>query len=452
MCICSCKFISFELLQFHISVLEDADYYNDDVIEISSSYSLRTEDFESLVSLSIENQYIEVDFNWIDDRKVYLMPKLDWKYGEQYLLSIKGKCRTLCKGNFEINEKRYFKYGKENEEFKLISVPVMIFASLDEKIIFEFNKPVNQSSFINAFSLNPYCDYKIMFSSDNHEVTIQPSDKWNLNEKYKWELSEKILSSDNYKLEKNYSGTINSVYDSDLPVLLDVKPVKIINEQFLIDEENELKELTTKQAIAFVFSKSMDLQSVEKNISFNPSVKGYVCSYNNDQTIFIFQPEENYECGKEYQIIVEENCYDTNGLELYKTYEKYFSTINNYLEVVSIKVYETEILNQNVPVFVEKNADELKLTIKFSDSIKDLTVCEKNINFLNVFPAYLTSPVKKICEWNYEHNEVTIVYCNLKTLEYESYYKLNISGKNTELFSAAGTAMKEDVCVILCTK
>lgn len=445
----ACNLFSFELIKLDISLSDDCEYFSDEYVEVNSNFDLDKKLFEEIVSIKKDNQSDEINFIWLDSKTLHVMPVNKWQKGCKYNLTIKGKCKTLSDGSFDVYESRNFYYGNEDDMFFLVSFPSDALISLDDAITFEFNKAVNQSSFIKNFNISPYSSYKTQFTEDGKSIVIFPEKQWDINTNYLWELPQEIISIDNYKLNKNYSGNITSVFDSELPELLNIFPVSLLEGTFLVLKEKELTEVTDNQSICFEFSKSMDILSVKNNISFTPAVKGYFLSLDDNNKSFIFTPYENYEIECDYKIIIEDTCKDLNGLELFKPYEYFFKSTNQYLKVVSISIDDILLSDYTEIESIGLTQSFIEVSIIFSQEIEDLYKAEQMISLSCIFPDYTGRPVKESCYWNNHHNQVTFIYSNIKSPG--NYYEIKIAGSKNSIISSVNSYLKEDLCVIFVT-
>lgn len=446
-----------ESLYMSISVSENDQFFFNDSIKIQFNFNVEQKRFEELVILKINNQITNVSFAWHSNNTVYISPENNWKCGYKYLLSIEGNLQTTENGTFSVYAKRHFTYGEKDELFILESFPSDELLQTTDSLTFSFNKPVEQSSFISGFSISPYADYEIIFSTDSKNVTIKPKNNWPINSNLTWSISNDILSADYYVIKKEYAGIIKSLYDLTIPDIITVCPVALQNESYTPLKDLSLSNLIDNQAIYFEFSKPMNYESIENGISIEPSIKGCFYKIGTNKNEFIFQPYENYTLQTKYHLKISDSCKDSNGIELLKPLDFYFYTSNEYLEVSSIKVDSAntpsiELCNNQEfsELILNKDKSTITVTILFSQDIKNKIDCENNISMTVLFPSS-DSPEKQSCTWSSD-SCIILTYNGIRTEPDKQYfYKISIKGTSSGVISKNNDFMKENKCVVFKT-
>ena len=452
--ITSCSVINPYDIEIQISVNEETDFFSDEFIEIFFNYEVERLSLEDLITLKINNQVVTPTYLWESNQKVLLKPENDWKFGCNYSFTLNGNIFTLSQGNFSVSESRHFTYGNESELFYLENFPKKELITRKDSIHFTFNKAVKHSSFISGFSISPYSEYDISFTNNDKSVIVTPKSNWPINSILTWSLSKNIISSDEYTIKKEYSGDIKSVYDLSLPELLKVCPTSLNSETYIPLYELDLSKLIDNQAIYFEFSKPMDFESIEKGISFDPSIKGCFYSYGDDGKQFIYQPYTNYEINTKYHLKISDSCKDVNNIEIFKAKDFYFYSANEYLKINSIKIKspnepdQIELCTENEysSVKIEQPDSLVYITFVFSEAIKNKTACENNISCLLLFPDSV-NPEKQSCTWDSDFS-VTFSYNNFfAKADSSCFYKITVKGTSSGVLSINNNFMEENKCV-----
>lgn len=423
-------------------------YFNGDYFTIESTYDLEKTSFENIISLQENKTTVVLDFEWDSPSKLRFKPHTSWKKGVFYFFELSGTVETLSKGTFSCNEQRHFYYGINGETLFLEDYTK---EDLKEKdpIVFKFNKPVTQKTFISAFTISPSVDTKINFSSDNKEVYVTPKSDWPFNKIFTWIISQSVISSDGYTINEKYSDIISTGVDTEAPEILTICPVALSGDTFLTGQT--LSNLIDNQAIGFIFSKEMDFNSIENNISFSPTIKGDFYEVSGDKTRFIFKPYENYELQKEYTITIKNSCKDLSGNELKEDKKVFFTTLNDYLKVLSIVINGTDVTDsKDTPVTVD--SDTIFAVITFSSAISDRTLAENSISTSIVFPLTAKTPVKEAVTWAGD-SQITIKYNSIShSTETPYYYNLTITGTSSGIKDSSGDYMEDNVCIDFTTR
>lgn len=445
-------------IDVQISVKEDTEFFMEEYINVHFSYEVQRVPVEEIITLEVNNQIDSVSYIWESGNHLLLKPKNGWKLGCNYKFKLNGNIKTESKGTFSASESRHFIYGKESELFSLENYPLKEFETSKDSVVFVFSRPVKHSSFMSGFSVSPYSEYDVSFSDDNKTATVIPEENWPINSILGWSLSSDIVSDDGYALKKEYSGEIKAVYDLAVPELIRVCPASLNSQEYLPLYTLDLSHLIDDQAIYFEFSKPMDSESVEKGISFEPAIKGCFYNYDNERRKFIYQPYSNYELNVEYRLKVDDSCKDINNIELFEPNEFYFSSSNEYLKVMSIKIKSPDeqdaaelcSSDEYSTVRLLKPDSLVYITIVFSESIKDKNGCEDNISCSVLFPD-AENPEKHSCVWDSDFS-VTLAYSNFFSKSgFSHFYKISVKGTSSGVVSESNNFMEKNKCVFFQT-
>ncbi|MBP3709574.1 MAG: hypothetical protein J6I73_04135 [Treponema sp.] len=427
-----------------------AEFYDADAVFVNFSIAVDYENFKEIALLKKDGKTVQIESSGAG-RCFAIKPIECWKKGCAYTFSVDGALKTCDNRTYTVHEVRHFVYGKENNFLMLTQAPHSNLLTADEEIVFKFSKAVLHSSFLSAFSLSPYLETNVLFSDDGCTVRVQPILSWPCNTIFTWKIDEELIALDGYKVEKSYAGMLTSLEDTVLPELVCVQPAVMVNNTYLLIASGNLNTLIDKQPIGFVFSKTMDIDSVEKNISFSPNISGAVHVVDEKCTTFVFVPYTIYDIETPYELTVGKGCIDEHGLSLYEEKKYFFTGANKFIRVTSIKACNTELLGATVPPIVPMPVTKyITAEIAFSTAIPNARkeLAEKAISSTLVFPLSASNPQMISMTWNFENTIAIITWMNYTSSNTEkNYYQIKIKGGKTGVVNEVGEYIKEDVCV-----
>jgi len=449
----SCSFSSFFVLS---NISSDDVYFCEQDVLLTFSSSPTLESLENNLLLKCENSFVEYEIKEIDSCSFKITPKVPWKFGKAYTLQLKGSLELLDGRLYVVDFYKYFIYGKKDSNLILLE------SNFDKnfgEINFLFNKSINPTTFVEGFSLSPYHDVLINFSSDSKKVVISSKEGWDVNTFYRWTLKN-VSSLDSYYLENIYTDIFQWKEDFVLPVLEAICPVEIYDtDKYLwLDKFNLDKNLKDQQCIGFVFSKAMDFTSLENSISFSPTISGQFYQEDKIGHKFIFVPNEKWKINEQYEIKIEKSASDLNGLCLFEDVVERFFTFNTFLDISKIVFDESNV----VSIFPSKGIDvlssssnnkmEIVVDIYFSTFIpmNERVQTVNSISMNPFFPLSLSNVSLISTNWNDSGSILTMKWQGFVSSfdDEENFYKLNISGGINGPKNEHGEYMKEDVCVI----
>ena len=444
----SCALASFEELETEISANEKSTYYDKESVKIDFSIGMDKASVENLLSLKEDGQRIDASIEWINN-SFLVKAKGGFRKGCKYTISIQGDAFASDGRKYSVNIYREFVFGTEADTFLLDKFEERKNARGDiTSLAFYFNKAVDAGIFEREFNISPYVAIKKEYSDDFTFVEIFPDEKWKANTYYSWKIG-KLFSQDGTKIFKDYEGSFLAAKKEKEPELLAACPV--IGDTFL--ESAGLDDLLENQSIGLVFDCEMDQESVERGVSFEPSVQGYwrkVCD-----TRFIFTPYKNYQIQKQYRLFISDSVEDAWGISFKGEKSVFFTLKNTFVEIEKITVNTEEIfegmenqakIDEDAPLYIkiyfskylcEKSILEIKNAIKF-EGFFPLSVQNPRLNSVQVPSA----------------NCVELCYSNLSAAldGQEALYKIVFRGGENFFFDAQGEYLKEDKCYYISLK
>lgn len=278
---------------------------------------------------------------------------------------------------------------------------------------------------------------------------------------------EDLVSLDGYHL-KVQELSFEIPFDSDLPELLKVERlVNVDGEYIAIEDGNSLSEINGKDGIRLTFSKPMKEESIDEGVTISPYVEGTIKQMDGEGCIFAFIPETKYKGNQQYEIKIDRNVSDLDGLKLKEVEKFYFTPENHYLKISNVRINSTDIplsdrLEKYFTVglseenFIQKNELETEsfctIIINFS-SIFDSTDYKNIVDKIKLkikFPLTASSPYLKSVTW-LTPSIVSLEYGNLvpSTKENPVYYQLTIAGGENGIKNSLMEPLEEDVCIYI---
>ncbi len=502
-CFLSCSFIEFSSDCVELLPSAESSVFCGEYIQIKFNCEVEEYEVQNAVTVKTGKSECELEYLWEDSSVLKVKPENGWINGQFYECSIEGYIYKKNGSSFSVNEKSKFYYLPDsskaesaekseegNENFTLVySCSDNDFVESTEKLIFSFSKEVEKQKFENSFSIQPSIDYTIESAEFSKTFYVIPQKNWNLNSFYEWKI-DGLISFDNWILNGKTEGSFFIKTDTVQPQLVCVCPVNVEKDSVFLTSETEVTWYTNlevdgnikeKMPVGFIFSKPMDFESVKSSVSFSPALSGTFFNFSDDETKFIFVPENNYEIGTEYILTVSKNIKDKNGLTFFSDVKKTFFSAQKYLEIRSIKFGQTLLKitesdstefkesssienfkdgaaikikgDESDDVKTEEETAEVCLGLLFSETIEEevLTNGENSISVNAVFPLSLSSPVKTEISWGSERKMLFITWSQIRpsTEEENFFYKLKIAGGKNGVRTGRGNYLEEDLCAVI---
>ncbi|GHV92073.1 hypothetical protein AGMMS50268_25760 [Spirochaetia bacterium] len=459
----SCKLlVTFEELSVTTNVPGQRRYLNEEYLCLDFSITPDHESVKRQLKLECENKTISYSPVW-DGAKLYIKENPSWKLGKQYKVTLDGSLRMEDGRYYTHSLSEIFYYGEKNNDLTLdLYTPVsgrIIEAS--EKLHFEFNKPVNISSFQETFTLSPYCTTSMIFSTDKKKVDIQAADGWGINTIYTWQISE-LLADDGYYLVPSMDGRFFTNAYTELPQVERICAFdKDVYNPLPFGIDGKIQQGSNRLGI--IFSKPMDSFSVKNAVSITPAIKGYLQQDPADPKRFVYIPQEFYDVGIRYKLTIASSARDTEGLSFQDTVTAFFSPQNGYLEIKKLIVESgsniyTKTTFSDIDTINNFTVDRtapytVKFSLQFSTALESSEIANM-VNKIKVevhFPATSNSADLTSVDWNVAAPDtVTLVYKNFTLASSSSdfkVYSLKITGGKSGVVDGRGGYMEDDICV-----
>lgn len=460
----SCNLLSFSDEKVYCSIKENETDFEGNYVSFVFSESCNPIDAEESITMSEENVQVKMHFCWINNI-LNIQPENGWKKGCLYHLEFNGNLR-LGSQNVSASIIRHFYYGRIDLMPNVVESSISYPGHENGELKLVFNKAMDVKLLKEKIRFYPSLDFIESFSDDGRTISISPKDKWEKNTLYKIQL-EDLVSLDGYHL-KVQELSFEIPFDSDLPELLKVERlVNVDGEYIAIEDGNSLSEINGKDGIRLTFSKPMKEESIDEGVTISPYVEGTIKQMDGEGCIFAFIPETKYKGNQQYEIKIDRNVSDLDGLKLKEVEKFYFKPENHYLKISNVRINSTDIslsdrLEKYFTVglseenFIQKNELETEsfctIILNFS-SIFDFTDYKNIVDKIKLkikFPLTASSPYLKSVTW-LTPSIVSLEYGNLvpSTKENPVYYQLTIAGGENGIKNSLMEPLEEDVCIYI---
>lgn len=430
----SCSLITFEDLTFFSNISDNQNYFYENSIIVNFSSEMNNDKTEKIIFLKENSNIINTSFKW-NEKCCEIIPESALTKGKQYSFVISGQAVTKDNKHFDIKYERTFIYGIKDDLFTLTEYSNPDILNSDQTLSLKFSKQIDISSFENSFTISPNIKLKKTYSENLYEIKLTPEQGWPVNTYFIWSI-EKLHSKDEYELCKKYSDTFFTFHDYIQPKLI----------------SSNLNNIKITDNLFFSFNKKMDLKSFENNFSISPYINGYFSQNEND---IIFHPENNFEIGKNYSIIISSKTCDENSIPIYQEIKKTFKPVNHFLKITSVSINENLNLPFNQNQITKINFSQTQtafIEIIFSNSInkKNITSAEKAITLQPIFPTETSFPKLTNVKWNQERNKVILTYSNM--INTDILYKLTVNSSKNYFQTEENEYMEENLCIYFLTE
>lgn len=450
----SCNIVDFGTDEISCEPSGNSAFFNKEYVSVA--FSCDVDHFLAEQSLKVQSnrQSVELEFVW-NKNTLYAKPETGWVNGRAYNFSVNG---TMIKSNgsqFSVNYKNSFVYGSD-DCFCLVEKPLQNVVVLEKDwLTFKFNREISYTNFSDAIKISPSVKLVYKISEDNKSVYVKPESDWQINTLYTWQL-ENLISNDNWELSGVNEGAFSTKKDIEKPELLTICPVSDSSDSAIWFENTCLdKNISGKECIGFIFSRKMDFSSIKSGISITPGINGYFSSCSDDETKYIFVPQENYEIATKYLITLSSSVKDSTGNSLFEDIKQEFYSGDSFLKLSSISIGGAEYSDIPKEVTADtKNVDDtetLTVALTFSKPIEiNSRYSVVNRVSLNLnFPMTSNSPVLLSTKWDSSNSVLTLTWGNItkSTTENSTYYDLRLTGGKSGISTGNGIYMEESLCV-----
>jgi len=168
----SCALISFDEYGVSCSRNPAARYFEGERIDFSFNCDVVHYYAEQAVTIKSGTHRYDAEYVW-DGRSLSVKPEAGWIRGKPYLVSIDGLMHTENDASFQAYAVCAFIYGNETDRFFALSLPERRYdTDLQTKLVFSFNKKIEESQFEKAFSLSPAAAYSTALADSSRKACL----------------------------------------------------------------------------------------------------------------------------------------------------------------------------------------------------------------------------------------------------------------------------------------
>lgn len=467
----SCSFIDLRGLEITVFPAEaDAVLRDNETVKLSFSPAIREKIFEETFKLSGVSGEMDGDFEWINNdmdssQTVCFYPLEKLQPGFQYRLKINGELtardgRTFFK---KINIPFYYLTDADPPVIEAVSLKPAEITDIYASLKLTFSKGIDKDSFNDGFRLSPASDWVSEWNTDGSRVVITPEEQWLNLQYYRWTLSTDIISTDGIPLPEEYEGSFLVQNDTAAPKLSSLYPAADNKDgSFTLKTLLSADDLLIKEHLALNFSKAVDLDSLRKNLLFNPSIEGYLTAVSANTILYYIH--EEIPPGNTYELTITEGLEDNNGNSTAADITRVFTPAVPVQEITSVVIEdqngvflaltETDFNSQS---FIDTTGikyfgtDGVHIIVNISEGYPESSInarlsFEQSISFTPVFPPGTLPPSLSMKNWDSD-NSLRLIYRELTVCSTEEpvYYELRIKAGSSDSATPYGSYLTESV-------
>ena len=316
----SCSFIY--LGDIGISIypgVPDGILAEDELITLSFCEPVNEQSFESLFTLIGVTGNEEGDFIWTDAagesaQVMEFAPHKKLQPGFRYRIKINGELRTADEKKFlmKINVPFYYVTDELPPVLDSVSLSDAEISDVNTPLVLSFSKPMDQPSFDEGFSLKPATERKITWNEAGDQATVRPAQKWINLQYYSWKISADVTDLKGIPLPDENEGSFLVQFDTVPPELVSICPAADNGDgSFTLKSLLSADDLLLHEHLALSFSEEIELRSLKANITFDPSIDGYLTTISPD--IILYYIHEEIPPGTTYKMVINEGFRDQHG-------------------------------------------------------------------------------------------------------------------------------------------
>ncbi len=439
----------------------------DDSIEISFSEIPDHYSFESIFSLAGPDGEETGKFLW-EGCYAAFKPDKAMQPGFRYRIQIKGSLKTADGKTFSQYIDIPFYYLTNDLPPVLVSaVPENAsLVGLDQAVILTFSKPIDSDTFDDGFTLSPSAEFGYSWNDDYTVVTITPDETWvNLN-RYSWTIYTKVTDQSGIPIPRNCSGSFYVRTDTEPPSITGVYPVSDNSDgSYTVLTVFSAEDLLFSQHLAVVFSECIDFSSLERKLTFTPSINGFIMPL--DCSTAMYYIDEDLPPAAEYTLKIEEGLADVSGNLTIDDWEIKFTPSIPAQKILNIEIedntapdliIEADGCNRDgyitIPDLDYYDTDKLYFYISLAEGFPSEYLNNRReflsgINLSAAFPPGTAAPVLYSSDWETE-TRIRMIYEGLVscTAEQPVYYKFRIAAGSPDSATPGGSYLIDPVSFV----
>jgi len=426
---------------------------------------------QPLFSVSDGNgQPVSGDINWAGNKLVFT-PASVFKPGIRYVLQLQGTVNVNDGRTFGENIAVPFFVGNNNDPPVITS---MVPASgstigVSDTFALTFSEPVNETSFSDAFTVNPSTAYSLSWNAAGTTVVVAPKTRWTAESLSGWTLSTGCTSQSGDPIDRQWTGSYLVQQDATSPQVVSVQPATVSGSTVTpLPNTGGVFAPAAANAIYLTFSKDVDLSTLNAAFSLSPSTSGTI--FRVSAGVFVYVPATQWVMNQQYVLAISTALTDLSGNALPSPYRLLFTPSIPVQTVDEVDVAGTLVAGHNLtettgalnnssayslswdPATLTANL-ELDVTIKFSQpyDAQHKPIIANAVSFAGYFPAGVSDPQITQVSWSSD-TTLTISYSGFvrspNSLQ-SDFYQLTIPGGASESGNQNGSFLPSPVTLLL---
>ncbi len=269
-----------------------------------------------------------------------------------------------------------------------------------------FSDSVDYSSIDREITISPDIEYEIEANDEGNVVTIIPQERWEPFRRYRVSIGSAISNAEGESIAERE----RLVYWSGrAPELFAIRGVVAIPEEtdlfrnFPSDDEivddaiadegggGWIISLSSRDSIAIGFSSDAETESVERNITIEPDIRGEYLWVTGKQAIF--SPQSDWEIGRRYHLFLNGDMRSAAGVPLGKTTSVIIESNARHLSARSIAIANRD----GGPIENPNSAKPLEITVGMDGDYSFTVIFDRPIhNGDQVAPALSFISLRRI--------------------------------------------------------
>lgn len=433
--------------------------------DISLNFSDEVDQFslEAIFKLSGPDGLVEGDFDWIGKKAIFT-PETELIPGFRYRLKIEGDFNAADGKAFtkHINIPFYYCSDTHPPLLSSFSPQIAAISPANVPLVLTFSKSMNPESFENYFSFNAEVNYSITWNNEVTKATISPESVWDNLYYHCWNISTDIADAEGIRITEEIGGSF--MVQTEWPSLIVSTYPASCNDDgsFNLHKDVSADELKTGEHLVFEFNQAVDEDSLEKHLSFTPSIDGYLLPLSPEKMMYYIK--EQLPPATIYTVKISKGLEDTQTNPAASKWSIQFTPDIPALEIVNIQIEDEngiftnlDVINFNKDAPIDTNGidyygtDSLHFIINLSEEFVDTAVnqrraFESTISLTPVFPPGSAAPSLFSKTWE-TNSCLRLIYKNISSCQLTEpvYYRFQIREGNAESSTTLGSYLTDSV-------
>ena len=352
--------ISCENICFHELKVENVIVNNESII-LNFSKEVNRNSLIDSFTFSCDKENIEGRFLF-EKTSVTFYPVEMLEDGHDYSISILQSLEDLDGISLTENYKYDFTKKSESNPPEVLSIfPEDSFISIEEitQIDIKFSETVDIKSFEKAFTMNPACDYRLIWNEDCDFLEVKFNKELKRSTLYRVTINNSLKDLNNNHQLNTFNSVFTNAFDDECP---DYTIHYTQNDEiFELDSENINEGIMFDSLLEITFSEAVQIDSVQNFITVKPELALKFETDNISKNKVNISFSKISECGNtKYFLTVNKGIKDESGNESLFT-KSYTLVFNNEANRPPELLKSYLILDDNVLTFSNRPEDNYQL-------------------------------------------------------------------------------------------